>query len=216
MDNFSFKYPGADHHARWMSKAIYFLKLALLSGQISDCEEHEVAVDDDEETKKRKRKKVKKSDGMIMTETEKKNVDEVAEFIGLFYAQAFFESPLSSSAPYNDLVFMSNMRRYRQYRPVIADACLASCLRHLWYVTPQLIVFSFVDPQIPSTERESMAKELFKIKRLDRVNTGKPTFPVIAWPETQSLPNLVSLLTSESWLLFDLLGMTGTHVGAVR
>ena len=29
--NFNFKYPGPDHHARWMSKAIYYLKLALLS-----------------------------------------------------------------------------------------------------------------------------------------------------------------------------------------
>ena len=28
---FSFKMPGADHHARWMSKAIYYLKMKLLS-----------------------------------------------------------------------------------------------------------------------------------------------------------------------------------------
>ena len=28
---FSFKIPGADHHARWMSKAIYYLKIRLLS-----------------------------------------------------------------------------------------------------------------------------------------------------------------------------------------
>ena len=31
--NFTFKMPGADHHARWMSKAIYFMKLALLEKQ---------------------------------------------------------------------------------------------------------------------------------------------------------------------------------------
>ena len=31
--NFKFEIPGADHHARWMSKVIYSLQLALLSDQ---------------------------------------------------------------------------------------------------------------------------------------------------------------------------------------
>ena len=31
--NFSFKMPGADHNARWVSKAIYFMKLAMLEKQ---------------------------------------------------------------------------------------------------------------------------------------------------------------------------------------
>ena len=30
VEKFCFKYPGADHHARWMSKALYYMKLMLL------------------------------------------------------------------------------------------------------------------------------------------------------------------------------------------
>ena len=33
LKSFSFKFPGADHHARWLSKGIYYMKLALLSEQ---------------------------------------------------------------------------------------------------------------------------------------------------------------------------------------
>ena len=33
VEGFSFKRPGADHHARWLAKAIYKLKLCLLMYQ---------------------------------------------------------------------------------------------------------------------------------------------------------------------------------------
>ena len=52
---FSFRVPGADHHARWMSKAIYFMKLELLSNQFQ------------------------------MTEKESASVTKMAEFVGLFF-----------------------------------------------------------------------------------------------------------------------------------
>ena len=39
---FSFKVPGANHHARWMSKAIYYLKLALLQMHFSMDEKADV------------------------------------------------------------------------------------------------------------------------------------------------------------------------------
>ena len=42
VENFTFKYPGADHHARWLSKANYNMKLELLSEQfVMDVKERE-------------------------------------------------------------------------------------------------------------------------------------------------------------------------------
>ena len=38
-EGFTFKVPGADHHARWMSKGIYYLKMFLLSHQFRLSEE---------------------------------------------------------------------------------------------------------------------------------------------------------------------------------
>ena len=43
--DFSFKMPGADHHARWMSKAIYNLKIKLLSKVFSLSPEEEIQVE---------------------------------------------------------------------------------------------------------------------------------------------------------------------------
>ena len=37
---YTIQVPGADHHARWMSKAIYILKLRLLLHQFSQYEIH--------------------------------------------------------------------------------------------------------------------------------------------------------------------------------
>ena len=140
--DFTFKYPGADHHARWMSKQIYSLKIALLADQIDMCEVEEVEPDEDtdKETNKR-RKRVKKLKSMKITEEEKNQIQDIAKFIGLFYAKAFLKAPLSSSAPHNDLEFIRDMHQYREHNSKVAEACLLSCGRHLWYLMPQLVVF---------------------------------------------------------------------------
>ena len=209
VENFTFKYPGADHHARWMSKQIYTLKIALLSDQIEICEVEEVEADEeaDNETNRR-RKKVKKFKSMKITTEEKTQMKDIVQFIGLFYAKAFLEAPLSSSAPNNDLKFMQDMQQYRDHNAKIADACLLSCGRHLWYLTPQLVVFSLADSSVSSAEREALAKTLFKTPREATVKCGKPVFPAIVLTE---LPKLCSLVSPKSWLLFDLLQLEGTQ-----
>ena len=77
--NFNFRYPGPDHYARWMSKAIYYLKLALLS-------EH-----------------------FHTKEKELEDVKVIAEFVALFYAPSFLQSQLGSASPFNDLKLIRNM-----------------------------------------------------------------------------------------------------------
>ena len=210
--DFTFKFPGADHHARWMSKVIYILKITLLADQMVVCEKKDVEPEEsDDKNKKRKRTKRKKLGGMVITENEKLQMQEMSEFIGLFYAMGFLKSPLAGSAPYNDLSFMSDMSLYKKYNSKIAEACLLSCHRHLWYLTPQLIVFSLADPQVSSSEKEDLAKALFSTPRPPIMKSGKPTFPVIVFPKPHSIPKLSSFVSSESWLLFDLLHMEGAQ-----
>ena len=100
--NFRFCFPGPDHHACWLSKAIYFLKLAILQNQFS-MDEHEI-----------------------------QEVTLMSEFVGLFYARGFFECPLPGSAPLNDLKFLTQIVQYKKYQPKLAFACLQSGYRNLW------------------------------------------------------------------------------------
>ena len=100
MENFTFKLPGPDHHARWMSKCIYFLKMQLLS-------------------------KVFK-----MTEEEEKETEKMTEFIVLIYARYWFTTPLASSAARNDLDFMSSVHKSSLTNISLAWNVMKSCYRH--------------------------------------------------------------------------------------
>ena len=68
--------PGADHHARWMSKCIYFLKLFLLTHQFPQ---------------------------YVLSWQKKKKVESMAFFIVFPYLMSWFSSPSLVGAAENDL-----------------------------------------------------------------------------------------------------------------
>ena len=78
VQNFRFRQPGADHHARWMSKIIYSLKLHLLSGVFD------------------------------ITAEESLKVEEFAVFGAVFYLKSWFQCTLPTMAARNTLSFMEN------------------------------------------------------------------------------------------------------------
>ena len=137
---FSFKMPGADHYARWMSKQIYYLKIRLLSN-IFD-----------------------------LSEEEQNQVDQITEFAVLFYIKYWLQTPLPSSAARLDLEFMANMLQYRLTNPTTSFAVLQSCYRHVWYITPQLVTLALADEELEDDIKEQMAKALFSTEREEIVS----------------------------------------------
>ena len=175
---FRFKLPGPDHHARWMSKCLYFLKIRLL-------------------------RKVFK-----MSEEENGQVDVLTEFILLFYAKYWFTTPLASSAARHDLEFISSITQYRLINPKLAYEVLSCTYRHLWYLTPQLVTLALTDTGLEDSSREKMARVLHSQDRV-KVKTGKPVFPVLPYGATKSREDMSSMVGEGSWLIFDLLKLTG-------
>jgi hypothetical protein len=185
VENLNFKLPGADHHARWMSKGIYFIKMWLLSRVFP------------------------------LSEEEKDKIRRIFNFTVVFYAKAWFLSPLPASAARNDLEFHSNMLKYRLLEPKAAFKVLQSVRRHQWYLTPQTIAFALSDPGMEVEEREQMAKTLFATPRLP-INTGRPKVPELVWEcegKEVKRQQLYTLVTHSSWLIFDLLKLYGRQVG---
>ena len=90
LTNFQIRKPGPDHHARWMSKAIYYLKLSLIS---------KFYPLDEEMSSKIKR---------------------MVRFLLTIYVQYWFLSPLSSSAPRNDVELYQKVVMFREKEPKIA------------------------------------------------------------------------------------------------
>ena len=66
--NFSFRRPGAQHRARWMSCCIYSLKMLLLQGQLQ------------------------------VEETNLEILQGFGDFVAIFYSSFWFQSPLASEA----------------------------------------------------------------------------------------------------------------------
>ena len=69
-----------------------------------------------------------------MTEDEKSKVNQVVEFILLFYAKLWFTTPLAGSAARQDLDFMTGILKYRAINPSLYFAVVSSTYRHFWYL----------------------------------------------------------------------------------
>ena len=118
--NFKFKIPGADHHARWMSKVIYCLKLALLSDQY-----------------------ILEPD--VMTK-----ILECASFQSIIYCKYWFQCPIPVMAPLLDLQYYGKLLNWKQVSPIQAFELTKLLRKHLWYLTPELVTLSLFDQHVPA------------------------------------------------------------------
>jgi len=103
-----------------------------------------------------------------------------------------------------NLKFMCDVSLYGEYDQPVSDACMDSCRRHVWYLTPQLVVLALADDGLPPNERESIAKKLFETHRTGQFLPGKPVFPTVNCDSDE----LEDYITGDSWMIFDLIGLT--------
>ena len=101
------------------------------------------------------------------------------------------------------------MQWYRTVESIAADAALKSCKRHLWYLTPQLVVYFPFDETVPAFQREAAALKLYNTERSRQIKPANPPFPTI---NPENTPDFVSLIGPDSWLLFDLIKMKPNQV----
>ena len=118
-----------------------------------------------------------------------------------------------SHAPWHDLCLYKKLIRYKQINETISAAAVKAFNRHLWYLTPELVVLALFGKSVPSNERKALAKALMNIKPAynlpDRptmrhgVDFGKPMFPVLPTEDT----TLADLISEDSWWTVKLLNM---------
>ena len=150
VDRFHFQKPGACHHARFMSQAIYLLKIELLSNLFQ------------------------------MSPEDRRAVHRMANFISLFYAKLFLRSRIAVFAPTDDFHFLSAMEWYKEEDFQIATAVTASVKRHLWYLTEELVILALFNESLSHFTRSRLAQTLFNTPRPTSFAIGKPNFARIA------------------------------------
>lgn len=147
-----------------------------------------------------------------VTDNEMRKITRLVGFVLHLYGCFFLSASLSTAAPRIDLNFWYSLIQYQHIDPEIAASAKASMRRHLWYLTPELVVFGLFDDGLPNQEKQLMAVELRRKPRpllFAPGKPGQPNFDPVAAHLTQVRPPLASFVTDRSWLLFSLLDANG-------
>lgn len=118
VEEIKFYKPGAFHHARWMSKAIYCLKMYIFR------------------------------DSCKLSAEDEKSFQDIALFIVFVYVPFWYSAPLAAAAPNQDLEFIKSVYRYRTIDKNLSDAVLGKFRNHLWYFSPEAAALSFFDKNV--------------------------------------------------------------------
>ncbi|XP_044578933.1 uncharacterized protein LOC123261406 [Cotesia glomerata] len=124
-----FKAPGAFHHARWLSKALYCLKIYMFRNQFK------------------------------MEANEKKILQKICVFIVIFYVKIWFTAPNAINAPNSDLQLVKDLIDYRKIHPEIANAALDKLSRHLWYLHENLACLALFDETVSVEEKVKIVQK---------------------------------------------------------
>jgi hypothetical protein len=125
-----FKAPGAMHHARWLSKVIYSLKVWMFQSQFR------------------------------ITAFEERGLHKMCIFAVVIYLKAWFTAPLAASAPNNDLNLLQTLHNFKQYDEAVSKATCKKLENHLWYLSEYLVGLAFFDPDVPCETKRRMVSAL--------------------------------------------------------
>lgn len=118
------------HHARWMAKAIYSLKMFLFRREFE------------------------------LTARETNNLREICMFVVLFYIKAWFTSTSAVLAPKQDLELMQKLILYKEQNLSVSQAAIAKLCDHLWYLNEDLAVFALFDKDVPVEIKRRMVESI--------------------------------------------------------
>lgn len=71
---------------------------------------------------------------------------------------------MGTKAPRIDLHFLKDIIKYEEVNKNLVTAILQTFLRHQWYLSEELIVFSFFDDEAAINDKQKMLKTLGKKK----------------------------------------------------
>ena len=86
---------------------------------------------------------------------------------------------------------------------MLADDALTTLSRHLWFLAPNTVLFSLVSEKLEDDDKSRIAVRLLTLPKSKEMHQGLPTFPKFS-VKTE----LLDLVTSESWELFDILKLS--------
>ena len=128
----SIRKPGAMHHARWMAKAIYSLKIELL-------------LDGNEAI-------------IQLKAQELLAVQRFNRFVVLVYIKSWFTSKQATDAAVNDIQLITRLNSFDDEK--IKCTGLNAIKRHSWYLSPELANLALFSNLVSDTDKKQLATNL--------------------------------------------------------
>ena len=122
--------PGADHHARWMAKSIYILKMTLLRHQLD-----------------------------LHWQTKRK-VEKMSLFVVFVYLKSWFSAFCLTSAASNDLELFRRIDKFKSVHKKVSAAAANVLQRHTWYLTEELVPLALFNEKLPLDDRTHLALKI--------------------------------------------------------
>ncbi|XP_057335392.1 uncharacterized protein LOC130674123 isoform X3 [Microplitis mediator] len=131
-----FKRPGAVHHARWMAKGIYSLKMFMFR------------------------------DEFRLSNKELHGLRQFSIFIVVLYLKAWFSSTSATTTAHHDLQFLKNLIEYKRINPLISAATCEKIILHLWYLSNGLAILSLFDDTVPLEMKKKILLKLLRLVKV--------------------------------------------------
>lgn len=126
----TFHDPKAMHHARWMAKALYALKMYLFRAIYH------------------------------LTKNEEEALRNFCIFIVRFYVKAWTRCANVLEAPNQDLNFLKGVRKFAETNEKMSEVVLNKFRTHLWYLAAEPIAFAVFDDNVSLQQKRDLARTL--------------------------------------------------------
>lgn len=161
--------PGGMHHARWIAKAIYALKIWLFQKQFK------------------------------LTAREEKGIRSICIFVVVVYLKAWITAPFAVSARNNDLQLLQLLIQYERENAAVASVARSKLNGHLWYLGAELIGLAFFDDSISPQIKREMVVAISQVEGTDGEDPpkrlSKTDIKVLGLSADMTVANFVSKAT---------------------
>jgi len=172
-----FKAPGANHHARWMAKIIYSFKIWMFRKQFK------------------------------LTAREQTGLRDLCLFFSRIYVKAWITAPAATKAPNSDLHLLQALNQYKSINEAISSATTEKMMRHLWYLSEELVGLALFDDDVMPSMKEEIVHAMLSTEEKDT-----PAKKATISPGSVSSQSLSSLATSNTRLLFKKLKLPNSFL----
>lgn len=148
--------PGSTSTVRWMSKALYVLKMQMFMHEFDE-----------------------------YSASDKRAIRDLSIFVVRLYTKAFTQCTDPLGAPKNDLNFLKAIQNYATIDQDISSKVLKKFGTHLWYLHPENVGLAFFDKNVSVDEKRRMTQRLESLS-IDEINDMPSPFRFVIHPPQMS------------------------------